>query len=81
MTTMETSSTEGGTGVEEEVRYLSPPEYVKYANARDRRRRHEVDLAHFITYFREKVPPTDREIPNDLIDQVISDYLDETGVS
>lgn len=59
---------------EERFRYLSPPEYIKQANARDSRIRHAVDLHHFVTYLQTSAGLL-REMPDSKIDVLIADYL------
>jgi hypothetical protein len=61
----------------EQVRYLSPPEYIKAANARDARVKHSVDLHHFITYLQSAAGLL-REMPDTKIDVLIDEYLTET---
>lgn len=67
------------TGIEDgvEIRYLSPPQYVKAANARDHRVRHAVDLHHFLSYLQNTAGLL-REIPEDKIDVLVADYLQQT---
>lgn len=65
---------------DQNVRYLSPPEYVKYANARDSRAKHAVDLLHFITYLQTSVGLL-REMPETKIDVLIADYLNDLEAS
>lgn len=65
----------------EVIRHLSPPEYVKRANARDARSRHDVDLHHFMGFL--SVHPL-RGAALSLggeqeLDRIIEDYLDETN--
>lgn len=72
------SRTETSPETEEIVRYLSPPEYIKYANARDHRRKHDVDLHHFMQFLsthRRKGAAIMRNCAED-IDTIITDYLD-----
>jgi hypothetical protein len=65
-------------GTEDEVRYMSPPEYIKRANARDSRVRHAIDLAQFITYLQTSAGLL-REMPENKIEALIAEYLDEKG--
>lgn len=58
----------------ETVRYMSPPEYVKAANARDNKVRHAVDLHHFINYLQTSAGLL-REMPETKIDVLVADYL------
>ena len=60
-----------------EVRYLSPPQYIKAANARDNRVKHAIDLHHFVTYLQGTAGLL-REMPETKIDVLIHDYLTET---
>lgn len=62
---------------EEQFRYLSPPEYIKQANARDSRVKHAIDLHHFITYLQTSAGLL-REMPETKIDVLIADYLTDT---
>lgn len=57
-----------------EVRYLSPPEYIKYANARDARAKHAVDLQHFMTFYQER--QGHQGTTEATVDEIIEDYLD-----
>lgn len=57
------------------VRYLSPPEYIKYANARDHREKHSVDLHHFLAFYMER--QGHQGTHPDTVDEIIADYLDE----
>jgi len=60
-----------------EVRRLTPPEYVKYANARDARRRHDLDLHDFVQFLsthRRKGAAIMRNCADD-VDIIIADYL------
>lgn len=61
---------------EVEVRYLSPPEYVKAANARDQRVKHNVDLHHFFAYLQNSAGLL-REVPAEKIDLLVEEYLNE----
>lgn len=61
---------------EVEFRYLSPPEYVRAANARDSREKHSIDLHHFLSYLQTNAGLL-REMPEDKIDELISHYLDD----
>ena len=62
------------TETDDEVRYLSPPEYVKRANARDSLVKHSVDLHHFINYLQTSAGLL-REMPETKIDVLVADYL------
>lgn len=62
----------------EVVHYVSPPEYIKRANARDYRVKHAVDLQHFLTYLQTSAGLL-RELPENKIDVLIADYLDQSG--
>lgn len=64
------------TETEERIRYLSPPEYIKFANARDHRVKHSVDLHHFIAWLQEN-PGLLRELPVEKVDNIVDDYLTE----
>ena len=57
-----------------EVRYMSPPEIIKRANARDHQVKHAVDLHKFITYLQTSAGLL-REMPENKIDTLIADYL------
>lgn len=59
-----------------QIRYLSPPEFVKAANAREHRTKHSVDLHHFIAWLQEN-PGLLRELPVESIDTIVDDYLTE----
>lgn len=63
------------TETEEVVRYLSPPEYVKYANARDAREKHSVDLHHFLSFYMER--QGHQGVSPRTVDEIIEDYLEE----
>lgn len=63
-------------GSDAEFRYLSPPQYIKAANARDHRVKHAIDLHHFITYLQTSAGLL-REMPDIKIDTLIADYLQE----
>ena len=65
------------TGEDTQVRYMSPPEYIKRANAREHRVKHAVDLAHFVSYLQTSAGLL-REMPESKIDVLIADYLNET---
>lgn len=65
---------------ETEFRYLSPPEYVKAANARDSKVKHSVDLHHFINYLQTSAGLL-REMPETKIDVLIADYLADAVLS
>ena len=62
---------------QEEIRYLTPPQYIKAANARDARTKHGVDLHHFVTYLQTSAGLL-REMPETKIDVLISDYLSDS---
>lgn len=64
----------------EEIRCFSPPEYIKYANARDSRIKHAVDLHDFITYLQTSAGLL-REMPENKIDVLVDDYLNEKGAA
>jgi hypothetical protein len=66
------------TGEEIEIRPLSPPDFVKALNARDERPRRTAELQHFLGYLRSTAGLL-REMPEDKIEALIGDYLDETG--
>ena len=68
------TDTAAQTEVEEQVRYLSPPEYVKAANARDHREKHSVDLHHFIDFYMER--QGHQKVSPWTVDEIIADYLD-----
>ena len=72
------SDTENATTEDEavEVRYLSPPEFIKAANARDHRVRHSVDLHHFLSYLQSSAGLL-RELPENKIDLLVTEYLTE----
>lgn len=62
--------------VKESFRYLSPPEYIKQANARDAVRRHDLELHDFVRFVashpdREKLFSEDSSV-----DTMISEFLD-----
>lgn len=61
---------------DEVIRYLSPPEYVKEANARDHRVKHSVDLHHFAEYLRVKAGLL-IGVSEAKLDGLIADYLQE----
>lgn len=61
-------------GEDVEIRYLSPPEFVKAANAREHRVKHAVDLNHFIAYLQNTAGLL-RELPENKIDVLVADYL------
>lgn len=58
----------------ETIRYLSPPEYIKAANARDEKVRHSVDLHHFMAFYRDR--QGHQGTPDRVVDEIIADYLD-----
>jgi hypothetical protein len=63
----------------EAVHYVSPPEYVKRANAREHRERHAVDLHQFVDFLvhhRCKGAAVMRNLP-DAVDTIIADYLND----
>lgn len=64
------------TEVVEEIRRLSPPEYIKYANARDSRIKHAIDLHDFVTYLQTSAGLL-REMPENKIEVLVADYLNE----
>ena len=55
-------------------RSLSPPEYIKMANARESRVKHAIDLHHFVTYLQTTAGLL-REMPETKIDVLIADFL------
>lgn len=59
-----------------EIRYLSPPEIIKRANARDHQVKHAVDLHKFVTYLQTSAGLL-REMPENKIDTLIADYLSD----
>ena len=63
-------------GDEVVVRYLSPPEFVKYANARERRARHEDTLHQFVAWLQLNRGLL-REVTDEKIDVLVDDYLNE----
>ena len=71
-------TTTDAAGEEVVVRYLSPPEYVKFANAREHRVRHAIDLHHFVTYLQESAGLL-KKVPEVKIDTLIANYLNESG--
>lgn len=58
----------------QQYRYLSPPEYIKAANARDHREKHSVDLRHFIDFYMER--QGHQGVSPQTVDEIIADYLD-----
>lgn len=62
--------------VVEEIRRLSPPEYIKYANARDSRIKHAIDLHDFVTYLQTSAGLL-QEMPENKIEVLVADYLSE----
>ena len=58
------------------VRYLSPPQYIKAANAREHRGKHAEDLHKFLVWAQNSAGLL-REIPQDKLDALVEDYLDE----
>lgn len=64
---------------EPEVRYMTPPEYVKWANARDRREKHSLDLHHFMAFYRDR--QGHQGMNQSTVTELIDDYLDEVEPS
>lgn len=61
----------------EEYHTLTPVEYVKYANAREHRAKHAMDLQHFMTFYRER--QGHQGISEGTVGGIIEDYLDSLG--
>lgn len=59
----------------ETIYACSPIEYIKRANAREHRTRHEVDLKDFIAYLMPRIDVS-TNIPNETLDEIIAAYLD-----
>jgi hypothetical protein len=59
----------------ETIHYCSPPEYIKRANAREHRRRYEIDLKGFVPFLLSRVDVS-TDISDATLDAVIADYLD-----
>lgn len=53
----------------------SPIEYIKRANAREHRIKHQVDLKDFIAFLMPRIDVS-QNIPNEDIDALIAAYLD-----
>jgi hypothetical protein len=63
----------------EEIRSLSPPEFIKAANARDQKIRQAENLHRFFGYLQNTAGLL-REVPENKINALIDDYLNATGV-
>ena len=57
-----------------QIRHLSPPEFIKAANAREHKAKHSVDLHHFFAYLQGTAGLL-RELPAESIDTIVNDYL------
>lgn len=66
-----TFTTESG----ETIHTCSPIEYVKRANAREHRQKHQVDLKDFVAFLMPKIDIS-KNISNEEIDRLIAAYVD-----
>lgn len=66
--------TETVTETGQTFRYLSPPEYIKAANARDEKVKHSIDLHHFMAFYRDRQGHQGTTAAT--VDEIIADYLD-----
>lgn len=56
------------------IRSLTPPEYIKLANAREYRVKHALDLRHFIDFYTDRVGR--QGVTPSAVEEIIADYLD-----